>query len=80
MARLFLSVLFTSALIAGVGSARAADGCGPGCHAGSNGGCMVDGWDRGAPVWNECPAGIQPRPPCGPGFAWSKRDRACRIK
>ncbi|MGJ4942313.1 GCG_CRPN prefix-to-repeats domain-containing protein [Bradyrhizobium sp. HKCCYLS1011] len=80
MAKPFLAALFVAAFVVPVDFTQAADGCGPGCHLASNGGCTVDGWDRGAPVWNECPAGIQARPPCGTGFTWSKRDRACRLK
>ena len=57
--------------------ANAADGCGPGCHATVYGACVVDGWGTGARVWNECPAGARPRPPCGNGFLWSPRKRAC---
>jgi hypothetical protein len=57
-----------------------ADGCGPGCHSAQYGGCVVDGWERGAAVWNECPAGAHPRPPCGGDYVWSKRIRACIEK
>jgi len=75
--------LFVAALLAGIvtsfGGANAADGCGPGCHAAPYGGCVVDGWGTGAPVWNECPAGARPRPPCGGrnGYVWRPRLRAC---
>jgi hypothetical protein len=61
----------------GIVPANAADGCGPGCHQTSQGACVVDGWGTGARVWNECPAGARPRPPCGNGFVWSPRKRAC---
>jgi hypothetical protein len=57
--------------------AYADDGCGPGCHQTSQGACIVDGWGSGAPVWNECPAGARPRPPCGTGYVWRPRLRAC---
>ena len=69
------TVLFTACL--GVGVAHAADGCGPGCHNAVNGGCVVDGWERGAPVWNECPAGAHPRPPCYSPHVWQKVAKAC---
>ena len=65
------------AIIPGIGQVNAADGCGPGCHSAQYGGCVVDGWERGAHVWNECPAGAHPRPPCGGDYIWSTRIRAC---
>jgi hypothetical protein len=67
--RTLVAVLFAGTL-ASIDIANAADGCGPGCHMARNGGCIVDGWDKGAPVRNECPAGAHPRPPCSPGFIW----------
>jgi hypothetical protein len=57
--------------------ANAGDGCGPGCRSTPGGACVVDGWGTGARVWNECPAGARPRPPCGGGFVWSPNKRAC---
>jgi hypothetical protein len=77
MSRLFAAVLFAG-ILACIGAANAADGCGPGCHSTANGACVVDGWGTGAPVWNECPAGARPRPPCGgQGYVWHPRLRAC---
>jgi hypothetical protein len=61
----------------GLGSAQAADACGPGCHSAVNGGCVVDGWERGAAVWNECPAGAHASPPCGSYYVWRKNLKAC---
>jgi hypothetical protein len=61
----------------GVGASQAADQCGPGCHAAINGGCVVDGWQAGAPVRNECPAGAHPRPPCYAPYVWSRHAKAC---
>jgi hypothetical protein len=52
---LFAAALTTA--LAGISTARANDGCGPGCHTAVNGGCVVNGWESGARVWNECPAG-----------------------
>jgi hypothetical protein len=68
------------ALAPAMGPARAADGCGPGCHSAQYGGCVVEGWERGAAVRNECPAGAHARPPCGSDYVWSKRIRACIEK
>lgn len=74
------TILFAAlfAIAPGIGPAAAADGCGPGCHSTAGGACVVDGWGstRG-PVWNECPAGAHPRPPCGSGYVWRPRMRAC---
>lgn len=64
------------AIVSGIGSASAADGCGPGCHTTSNGACVVDGWGS-AHVRNECPAAAHPRPPCGGGYVWRPRMQAC---
>ncbi len=75
MRPLLIAALF--AIVPIIAPANAADGCGPGCHATSGGACVVDGWGTGAPVWNECPAGARPRPPCGYGYAWSRSMRAC---
>jgi len=74
--RTFAAVLF-ACILASVGAAYAADGCGPGCHSAPNGGCVVDGWGTGAPVWNECPAGARPLRPCYYPFVWRPRYRAC---
>jgi hypothetical protein len=64
-----------------VGSADAADGCGPGCHATVSGACVVDGWGAGARAWNECPVTSRPHPPCGGAdYVWSPRKRACFPK
>lgn len=60
-----------------VGAAHAADDCGVGCHSAVNGGCVVDGWETGAAVWNECPAGSHPRPPCPPNYVWRKQAKTC---
>jgi hypothetical protein len=76
---LFLAVLF-AATIGRIGLANAADGCGPGCHSTERGGCVVDGWGTRAPVWNECPAGARPHPPCGAGYVWRPRFLACFEK
>jgi hypothetical protein len=51
------------------GAAKAADGCGPGCHTAPQGGCVIDGWTSGARS-NECPVTSRPRTPCGPGYRW----------
>jgi hypothetical protein len=69
------AVLFYA--LACMGAASAADGCGPGCHSALNGGCVVDGWERGAVAWNECPAGAHPRPPCYRPFVWRNRYKMC---
>jgi hypothetical protein len=74
--RTLVAVLFATTL-AGIGMANAADGCGPGCHATRSGACVIDGWGTGAALWNECPAGAQPRPPCYYPFFWHPRYRAC---
>jgi hypothetical protein len=74
--KLFVALLFAVSL-AIFGTAKAADGCGPGCHSTAYGACVVDGWGTGAPVWNECPAGARARPPCGPGYVWRPRYKAC---
>ena len=71
-----LAILFAVSLVS-IGSAIAADGCGPGCHATSAGACIVDGWGTGARVWNACPVTTRPRPPCAKGFIWHPRFRAC---
>jgi hypothetical protein len=67
--------MFTACLC--VGTANAADECGPGCHSVANGECVVNGWEVGAAGWNECPAGSHPRPPCSQHYAWHKHARAC---
>jgi hypothetical protein len=61
----------------GAGAARAADSCGVGCHAAVNGGCVVNGWEGGAAVWNECPAGAVSRPPCGSYYSWRRHSHTC---
>jgi hypothetical protein len=76
-------ILVVVALTAGFASfsaANAEDGCGPGCHSARNGACVVDGWEIGARVWNECPAGARPRPPCGTGYVWSSQAKACQAR
>jgi hypothetical protein len=75
---LFVAVLTVMSM--GIGPASADDACGPGCHNTVNGGCAVDGWESGARVWNECPAGAHPRPPCGEGFVWRRHAKACMLK
>jgi len=74
--RILIAALFAVALSA-IGPAHAADGCGPGCHATIYGACVVDGWGTGARVWNECPAGARPTPPCPRDYVWRPRFRAC---
>jgi hypothetical protein len=75
MRTFLIAALF--AIVPSIGPANAADGCGPGCHSTPGGACVVDGWSTGAPIWNECPAGAHPRPPCGYGYVWRPRMRAC---
>lgn len=75
--RLMFWVVLLTGLAAGAGRSVANESCGPGCHVAPNGGCVVNGWEVGAPVWNECPAGARPRPPCGTAFKWSKQAKAC---
>jgi hypothetical protein len=75
MRTFLIAALFV--VIPSLGPASAADGCGPGCHSTPGGACAVDGWGTGAPVWNECPAGARPRPPCPSGYAWHRSMRAC---
>jgi hypothetical protein len=76
MRTIVLATLF-AASISTFDFARAADGCGTGCHQTSQGACVVDGWGTGAPIWNECPLGARPRPPCGTGYVWRPRLKAC---
>ena len=76
----FLMVLPIAGLLVGLQPAQANDSCGPGCHVAPNGGCVVTGWETGAAVWNECPAGARPRPPCGAALKWSRRAKACLIR
>ncbi|WP_409998732.1 GCG_CRPN prefix-to-repeats domain-containing protein [Bradyrhizobium sp. SZCCHNS2022] len=78
--RLVVLAVLTTGLAAGTGASAASESCGPGCHVAPNGGCVVNGWEQGAPVWNECPAGARPRPPCGAAFRWSRPARACVSK
>jgi hypothetical protein len=76
MRAFLIAALF--AIVPSIGAANAADGCGPGCHSAAFGGCVVDGWASGARgVWNECPAGAQPHPPCPPAYIWRQNMRAC---
>jgi hypothetical protein len=75
MRTFLIAALF--AIVPGIGPADAADGCGPGCHSTPGGACVVDGWGTGARIRNECPAGAQPRPPCGYGYVWRQGKRAC---
>jgi hypothetical protein len=74
--RTLVTVLFAGTL-ASIGMANAADSCGPGCHMARYGGCVIDGWGTSASLWNECPAGARPRPPCYYPFVWRARYRAC---
>jgi len=60
MRSLFLAVLLADS-VSVFETVLAADGCGPGCHSAPNGG-VVDGWQLGAPLRNECPAGVRPSP------------------
>jgi hypothetical protein len=76
------TMLFSIGLVSihlGAGAAHAADECGPGCHSAVNGACVVDGWETGAPVWNECPAGSHPRPPCDRPYSWRKHAKTCLL-
>jgi hypothetical protein len=75
MRSILIAALF--AIVASVGAASAADGCGPGCRSTASGACVVDSWGTGVPLWNECPAGAHPRPPCTRGYVWRPRMRAC---
>ena len=75
MRQITAAILFSACLCAG--SADAADECGPGCHSTVQGACVVNGWETGAGVWNECPAGAQPRPPCPQRYVWSRHARTC---
>lgn len=60
------------------GPAHAGFGCGPGCHRTVMGACVVDGWETGARVRNECPVTSRPRPPCGgAGYVWNRGKQAC---
>jgi len=79
MRLMFLAILLTG-LMAEAQVSVANESCGPGCQVAPNGGCVVNGWEAGAPVWNECPAGARPRPPCGAAFKWSRQSKACVIK
>jgi hypothetical protein len=75
MRTFLIAALFS--IVASVGPADAADGCGPGCHSTAGGACVVDGWGTGAPILNECPAGAHPSPPCSRGYVWRANMRAC---
>jgi hypothetical protein len=74
MRRLFVAVLLAGS-VSIAGMAHADDSCGPGCHNAVNGGCVVDGWEAGARVFNECSAGAKPRRPCPAHYAW--KFKAC---
>ena len=76
MKALFATALLT-AMLAGMSPVSAFDECGPGCHATAQGACVVDGWGTGARIWNECPAGARPRPPCPLDYVWHRAMRAC---
>jgi hypothetical protein len=45
MRTFLIAALF--AIVASIGPADAADGCGPGCHSTPGGACVVDGWGTG---------------------------------
>jgi hypothetical protein len=75
--RMRMFTILFAVTLSGIGPAAAADGCGVGCHAAISGGCVVDGWGTGARIRNECPATTRPRPPCGNGYIWKPRQRAC---
>jgi hypothetical protein len=78
--RLFVTTLLVSIALGfspGTGAVRAADSCGPGCHAAVNGGCVVNGWETGTVAWNECPAGAHSRPPCGSYYSWRRHSQTC---
>lgn len=77
MTRFLVAVAAVFAL--NIGVAHAEWGCGPGCHSARNGECVIDGWGNGA-RWNECPAGARPRPPCGEGYVWRPREKACTLR
>jgi hypothetical protein len=68
MRNLFVAVLTVGSLSI-VGAAHAANGCGPGCHSGPSGACVIDGWGA-TKARNECPAGVRPSPPCGPYYVF----------
>lgn len=68
MRSVFVAVLITGS-VSFFGFAKAADFCGPGCHATISGACVVDGWGT---VRNECPAGSHPHPPCPPDMRWRR--------
>jgi hypothetical protein len=69
MRKLVVAVLLAGG-VAWFGAANASEECGPGCHNASNGGCVVNGWEFGARVRNECPVGTRPRRPCPFGSVW----------
>lgn len=76
--RAALLAVLTAGIFLGTHAAKAADGCGVGCHATVMGACVVDGWTSGARVRNECPATSRPRPPCGGhGYIWRRTHQAC---
>jgi hypothetical protein len=81
--RILLTFATPMLLLGAVTTANADGLCGPGCHSSMFGACVVDGWESGARVWNECPVTTRPRPPCGgPDYVWSRRKQACspRVK
>jgi hypothetical protein len=77
MRKLFAAILLAGGVLGfGLASARAPDGCGPGCHSTFMGTCVVDGWGFMPPgARNECLAGAHASPRCPPGFAW--KYKAC---
>lgn len=58
--RILQGMLVATAALAFIGGRQVAGGCGEGCHMTSGGACVVDGWDTGAKVRNECPATSHP--------------------
>jgi hypothetical protein len=78
MIRLIVA-LVAAAVLTGI-SPASANSCGPGCHNARNGECVVNGWEMGAAVRNECPAGARPRPPCGEGYVWRRPEKTCVLR
>ena len=75
------ALVLLAATLAGSSSVMAfGEWCGPGCHTSLYGACVAEGWESGARVRNECPAGFQPRPPCPRGYAWRGRMKTCFPK
>jgi hypothetical protein len=65
-----LALVFAGSLLM-FGTANAADGCGAGCYATSEGVCVIKGWTTGAHP-NECPVTSRPRPPCPRDSVWRR--------